>query len=60
MHFLKSCTKAITCALQIITYAVRKKGMEHKEVNFGGTMMQALELLQLPKRHVSRLSDVKQ
>jgi len=43
---------------QIVTYAVVEKGMENKGVSF--VMMQALELLQLAKRHVSRRSDENQ
>jgi len=49
---------------QIITYsAARVKGMKHKgktNVSFGRIMMQALELLQLAKRHISGQSNVEQ
>jgi len=39
---------------QIVTYVVEEKGLENKEgQNFGRTMMQALELLWLAKRHIS-------
>ena len=37
----------------IVTYTVKEKGMEY-------TMMQALELLGLAKRHVSGRSDIEQ
>ena len=30
LHLRKSHTKAITCVPQIVTYAVRVKGMEYK------------------------------
>ena len=30
LHLPKSHTEAITCILQIVTYAVREKGMEYK------------------------------
>jgi len=56
LHLPKSCTEAITRVPQIVTYAVRDKGMEYKgekKVSFGRTMMQALELLRLAKRHIS-------
>ena len=44
------------CLPLIVTYAAVEKGMELKgeqKVSFGRTMMQAQELLQLAKRHVS-------
>jgi len=44
----KSCTKVMTCILQIFTNVTVKKGMGHKKeqnVSFGRTMMQALEML---------------
>ena len=50
----------------IITYAVVEKGMENKgqqrrtKVNFGRTMMWALELLWLAKKPISGRSDVEQ
>jgi len=50
LHLAKTCTEATTSVLQIITYAVREKGVEHKgeqRGSFGRTMMQALELLRL-------------
>ena len=55
--------------LQIVIYhgmIVAEKGIENKgeqrrtKVSFGRTRMQALELQQLAKRHISRRSDVKQ
>ena len=52
LHLPKSCTEAIMCTLQIVTYMIVEKGMENKgeqmrkKVNFGRTMMQAVELLQ--------------
>ena len=33
MHVPKSCTKALTQALQVITYVAVEKGMEYKENN---------------------------
>ena len=30
LHLRKSRIKAMMCVLQIVTYAVREKGMEHK------------------------------
>jgi len=38
----------------------RNGGQRKTKVRFGRTMMQALELLQLVKRHISRQSDVEQ
>ena len=32
LHLHKSHTEAIMCVLQIVTYVVRDKGMEYKEV----------------------------
>ena len=31
LNLLKSCTEAITCVPQIVTFVVREKGIEHKE-----------------------------
>jgi len=56
LHLHKSHTEAITCISQIVTYAVRKKGMGYKgekKVNFGRTMMQELYLLRFVTRHMS-------
>ena len=39
--------------LQIITYPVVKKGMEHKGISLGRTIMLRLERLWSVKRHVS-------
>ena len=63
LHLPKSHTEAIMHVPQIVTYTVREKGMEYKKrtkVSFGGTMMQALELLWLVKKHISGRSDVEQ
>ena len=46
--------------LQIVTNVAVEKGMELKGISFGRTMIQALELLRLAKRHVSGRSDVEQ
>ena len=54
LHLLKSHNEAITRIPEIVSYAVREKGMEYK----GELWMQALELLRLAKRHISRQSDV--
>jgi len=46
------------CVPQTVTYVAVEKGMELKEVSFGRrTKMQALELLQLVKKHISRRSN---
>ena len=44
------------CAPQIVTYSAVDKGMELR----GKPMMQALELLRLVNRHVSRQSNIEQ
>jgi len=49
-------TEAIMCKLQIVAYTVREKGMER----FSRTMMQAVELLWLAKRHISGRSNIEQ
>ena len=50
----KSCTEAMMHTLQIITYeVVEKNGAQRRtKVSFVRTMMQALELVQLVKRHI--------
>jgi len=45
---------------QIITYTVVEKGMENKGIRFGRTMMQALELQWLAKRHILGRNDIEQ
>ena len=54
----------LMCVLQIITYMAVDKEMELKGekryISFGKTMMQALELIQLAKRYISRRSNVEQ
>ena len=58
---------SIWCSiLQVATYMVVEKGMEHKgeqrkiKISFGTNMMQALDLLQLAKRNISRRSNIEQ
>ena len=61
LRLLKSCTAAIMPVLQIVTNAVVEKrngGQRRTKVHFSGTVMQALELLQLAKRHILGLSEV--
>jgi len=52
------------CVLQIITYVAVDKEMELKGekryISFGKTMMQALELMQLVKKCISRRSNIEQ
>jgi len=59
LHLPKSHTEAIMHIPQIVTYTVREKGMEYKREQ-RWALMQALELLQLAKRHISGQSDVEQ
>ena len=45
LHLPKSCSEAIMRVSQIITYAVREKGIEYKGEQRYRTMIQALEQL---------------
>ena len=64
LHLPKSCTEALTCVNTAYCH-LRGKGemngvQRRAKVSFGRTMMQALELLWLAKRHISGRSDVEQ
>ena len=57
----KSLTKAIARIPQIVTCKGERNGIQRRtKVSFVRTMMQAMELLRLAKRHISGQSDVEQ
>ena len=59
LYLLEFHSKAIMRVPQIVNYAVVEKQMENK-VRFNKAVMQALDLLQLAKKHTLGRSDIKQ